>query len=167
MKKADFDLLFPEGITSGQITPYVHKGRWAVHEVLPILLDWCGPAIVRVATFNISEDSLRPMFFLKDEGKIKDLSLLLDMNVKRHKLDILLFAANIADSVRISSTHMKVLLVENDLFRGGLVGSANMNNNPRYEAGVAFSDTKMFDYYRDCFDEIFKNDSLPFYGING
>ena len=166
MKKADFDLLFPEGITSGQITPYVHKGRWAVHEVLPILLDRSGPAIVRVATFNISEDSLRPMFFLKEEGKISDLRLLLDMNVKRHKLDILLFAANIADSVRISSTHMKLILVEG-IFKCGLVGSANMNNNPRYEAGVAFTDTKMFDYYRDCFDEIFKNDSLPFYGING
>ncbi len=168
MKRVDFDQLFPQGMKSGQITPYIHKGKWAVHEVLPILLEEIGrPAIVRVATFNISEDSLRPMFFLKEQGKISDLRLLLDMNVKRHKLDILLFASNIADSVHVTSSHMKLILFESDGFCAGLVGSANMNNNPRYEGGISFTEENIYSYFANKYDQIFDNDSLPFYGING
>ena len=73
----------------------MHKGEWAIHEVLPSLLCAIGEADVRIATFSVSEDSLRPLFFLTDETKIRSLTLLLDHTVKRHKLDLLLFAANI------------------------------------------------------------------------
>ncbi|MBK5720131.1 hypothetical protein JGH11_04520 [Dysgonomonas sp. Marseille-P4677] len=61
MKQSEFDKLFPGGIKPNQITPYVHKGKWAIHELLPILLEYIGTATVRIATFNISEDSLRPL----------------------------------------------------------------------------------------------------------
>ena len=74
----------------------MHKGEWAIHEVLPSLLSDIGPAHVKIATFSISEDSLRPLFFLSDEKKIESLTLLLDTTVKRHKLDLLLFASNIS-----------------------------------------------------------------------
>lgn len=73
----------------------MHKGEWAIHEVLPSLLSDIGPAHIKIATFSISEDSLRPLFFLSDEKKIESLTLLLDTTVKRHKLDLLLFASNI------------------------------------------------------------------------
>lgn len=91
----------------------MHKGDWAIHEVLPSLLSAIGPAKVKIMTFSISEDSLRPLFFLADERKIESLTLLLDMTVKRHKLDLLLFASNISPSIRIDSCHAKLLLVEN------------------------------------------------------
>lgn len=43
---------------------------------------------MRIATFSVSEDSLRPLFFLTDEAKIRNLTLLLDHTVKRHKRDL-------------------------------------------------------------------------------
>ena len=86
----------------------MHKGDWAIHEVLPSLLSAIGPAKVKIMTFSISEDSLRPLFFLADERKIESLTLLLDMTVKRHKLDLLLFASNISPSIRIDSCHAKL-----------------------------------------------------------
>lgn len=54
----------------------MHKGEWAIHEVLPSLLCAIGEADVRIATFSVSEDSLRPLFFLTDEAKIRSLTLL-------------------------------------------------------------------------------------------
>lgn len=166
MDKEDFDLLFPDGITSGQITPYIHKGKWAVHQVLPTLLEQLPSVNVRIATFSISEDSLRPLFFMRENGKIANLRILLDNGVKRHALNMLLFASGFADMVHTASTHMKVLLIESDTFKAGIVGSANMNNNPRYEAGIAFTDEQLYKYYCSEFDRIFEQDSIPFYGID-
>lgn len=113
----------------------MHKGEWAIHQVLPSLLSAIGPAEVRIATFSISEDSLRPLFFLAEEQKITRLSMLLDLTVKRHKLGLLLFAAHITPTIRIDNCHAKLLLIENKQYKFGIVGSANLNQNHRWEDG--------------------------------
>ena len=81
--------LFPKALCPGSIEPFMHKGDWAIHNVLPFLLEQIGPADVEIATFSISEDSIRPLFFLAENGLINRLTLLLDTTVKRHKIDML------------------------------------------------------------------------------
>lgn len=162
MKANKFDRLFPEGILRESIVPFVHKGEWAIHELLPFLLSVIGSAHVRIATFNISEDSLRSIFFLQESGDILGLDLLLDTTVRRHKLELLLFAANITPSIRLTNNHMKVMLIENNTWKVGIVGSANMNNNPRYEAGFIFTGAEHFDYFKEAFEQTFTNDSIAF-----
>lgn len=141
----------------GSIEPFMHKGDWAIHEVLPSLLSAIGPASVRIATFSISEDSLRPLFFLSDEGMITDLTLLLDTTVKRHKLDLLLFASNISPNIRIDSCHAKLLLVENEQYKFGIAGSANLNQNRRWEAGFYFTAGSHYDYFAHMFNESYQD----------
>lgn len=143
------------------IEPYMHKGDWAIHEVLPNLLSRLGKSDVYIATFSISEDSLRPLFFLCDEGKISHMKLLLDTTVKRHKLDLLLFAANITPDIRIDSCHAKVLLIENESYRFGLVGSANLNTNHRWEAGFYFTGGRHYDYFKEMFLSAYEN-AMPY-----
>lgn len=155
---------FPKALQPGSIEPYMHKGEWAIHHVLPILLSTLGPSAVKIATFSVSEDSLRPLFFLADEGKIQDLKLLLDTTVKRHKLDLLLFAVGITPEIRIDSCHAKVLLVENEQYKFGIVGSANMNQNHRWEAGFYFTAGSHFDYFTQIFNEAYQN-AIP-YAVN-
>ena len=140
------------------------KGECEVHHVLPILLSARGASAVKIATFSVSEDSLRPLFFLADEGKIHDLKLLLDTTVKRHKLDLLLFAVGITPEIRIDSCHAKVLLVENEQYKFGIVGSANMNQNHRWEAGFYFTAGSHFDYFTQIFNEAYQN-AIP-YAVN-
>ena len=139
----------------GSIEPFMHKGDWAIHEVLPSLLSEIGPADIRIATFSISEDSLRPLFFLADEKKITGLTLLLETTVKRHKLDLLLFASNITPRIRIDSCHAKVLLVENDKYQFGIAGSANLNQNHRWENGFYFTSGKHFNYFSEMFEQAY------------
>lgn len=148
---------FPLALCPGSIEPFMHKGDWAIHEVLPSLLSAIGPASVRIATFSISEDSLRPLFFLTEEGKITRLQMLLDTTVKRHKIDLLLFAANISPEIKIDSCHAKVLLVENEQYQFGIVGSANLNQNHRWEAGFYFTSGKHFDYFSESFSQSYEN----------
>lgn len=148
---------FPHALCPGSIEPFMHKGEWAIHEVLPTLISAIGPASVKIATFSISEDSLRPLFFLTEDGKITVLQMLLDTTVKRHKIDLLLFAANISPEIRIDSCHAKVLLVENEQYKFGIVGSANLNQNHRWEAGFYFTAGKHYDYFAKEFDKSFEN----------
>jgi hypothetical protein len=155
-----FDRLFHD-LGHGTIEPLIHKGEWAVHEVLPFLLQRIGPADVKIATFSISEDSLRPLFFLVESEMIQHLTLLLDGTVKRHKLDMLLFALNITPSIRIDSNHAKILLVRSQTHSFGIVGSANLNQPKRIEAGFYFTAGKHFDFFQSEFEKYFNN-AMPY-----
>lgn len=156
-----FDRLFQGSDGPGIIEPLIHKGEWAIHDVLPILLQRIGPAEVKIATFSVSEDSLRPLLFLVDSDLITKLTMLLDTTVKRHKLDLLLFALNITPTIRIDSNHAKILLVRNDTHTFGIVGSANLNQPRRIEAGFYFTAGKHYDFFDKEFDRFF-DEAIPY-----
>lgn len=157
MKKQLLDRFFPLALDPGVIEPFMNKGDWAVHDVLPSLLEAIGPADVRVMSYNISEESLRA--FSEVEG-IRSMKMLLDEGIQRHKIDLLLFASSIASDIRIEHNHAKVLLVENESYAFGIVGSANLNRASRYESGFYFTNGRHYAYFRDSFDHIFDN-ALP------
>ena len=165
MDKKLFNQLFPGALRPGTIEPFLHKGEWAIHEVLPILLEQIGTVEVKIATFSISEDGLRPLFFLVDDGSITELKMVLDMTVKRHKLDMLLFASNITANIRLDSNHSKILLVKSSSHAFGIVGSSNLNQPRRYEAGFYFSKGTHFDYFDSMFDKMYNDATL--YELNG
>lgn len=149
------DSCFEGALVPGTLVPFMHKGEWAIHQVLPLLLSRIGPAEVSISTFNVSEDSLRALFFLNEDHQLKGLRLLLDMNVRRHKLGLLLFAGGITPDIRLDSCHAKVLLVKNAAYQFGIVGSANLNWNHRWESGFYFSAGPTFDYFDRMFGEAF------------
>ena len=153
---------FPQGLLPGKTIPYAHKGDWAVHDVLPFLFEQVGAYHLRLATFNVSEDSLRTIFFMKDRGELISTHFLYDINIRRHKLDMILFSTSIADDIRVSSTHMKIILCENDNLKFVMMGSANMNKNMRHEAGIFSTDDEMYLYYKNYFQQVFYGDSEPF-----
>lgn len=162
MSAKAFEKLITSSLKTG-VTAFHHKGEWAIHEALSVLLSLTGPANVMLETFNVSEDALRPIFFHVEKGDILSLKLILDMNVKRHKLEMLLFAAGITPDIFITACHAKVLLIENDKYRIGIVGSANANQPIRYEAGFLIcNDASLFDFFKDSFNNILLNDSIPF-----
>lgn len=148
---------FLRALCPDSIEPFMHKGEWAIHEVLPSLLDDIPAARVRIATFSISEESLRPLFFMVEDKKITRLQMLLDTTVKRHKLDLLLFASHISPEIRIDSCHAKILLVENDTHRFGIVGSANLNRNHRWESGFYFTAGRHYDYFLETFTKAYEH----------
>lgn len=158
MKKQLLDKFFPQALLPGVIEPYLHKGEWAVHQVLPVLLDAIGPADVMLMSYNISEVSLRAF---TDLVNLRSMRMILDEAILRHKLDLLLFAASITPDIHLIHSHAKVLLCENDHYCFGIVGSANLNRVTRYESGFYFTTGRFYDYFRQQFDIIY-NLAIPF-----
>ncbi len=156
-----FRKLFPGGIRPGTIIPFAHKGEWAVHELLPVFFSQAGKFNLDIATFNVSEDSLRPIFFMNDGGQLISTRFIFDNNIRRHKLDLLLFASGMATALRVSANHMKVMLCYNSSLSMAVVGSANMNRNIRHEAGFITTEKNSFNYFLDYFNQVFENDSIP------
>lgn len=157
-----FRTYFPDGLLPDLTKPYAHKGNWAVHEILPFLFSQIGPFHLSLATFNISEDALRPLFLMGEKKYFLSTRFLFDYNVRRHKIDMMFFASNTAQEVRTSYSHMKLLLAHNDNHSFAMAGSANMNRNPRHEAGIFSTDPAIFNYYMDYYNNVFTNDSIPF-----
>ena len=155
LSKEKFDKYFT--LTPGTVKPFVQKGEWAIHDVLPILLSAYGRANVKIATFSISEDSLRTLFLECDKGNVANLSLLLDHSVRKNKLDLLLFARGFSTDILLSDVHAKIFLVENERLKFGIVGSANLNKNRRIESGFYFTSGEHFDYFNQKFDEYIDN----------
>ena len=152
MTQEEFRLLFPDFAKPGTIKPYLQKGDWAVHEILPVFL-LNKKADIRIATYSISEDSLRPLFFLSKSEQIRSLKLLLDTTIKRHKLPLLLFAEGFVPIIGTDAVHAKILLVDVDKeHRFGIVGSANLNRNHRWESGFYFTAGEHYDYFEKMFD---------------
>ena len=162
MSVVAFEKLLTPGLKPG-VTAFHHKGEWAIHEALSVLLSFTGPADVMIETFNVSEAALRPMFFGVEDGSIRSLKMILDVNVKRHKLEMLLFAAGITPTIHITVNHAKVLLIKNDKYKIGIVGSANANQPMRYEAGFLFCNQDgLFDFFEKEFFKVLQEDSIPF-----
>lgn len=160
MRKAkdSFDEYFPGGLEEGTLEPFLHSGEWAIHQALSWFLERTGPADVMMMTFNVSEDGLRSIFF---EDRIKTLRLLLDLNIRRHKLDLLLFASSLTPDLRLERTHSKLLLIESEGHSFGITGSANLNNPHRYESGFYFTEGPTFDFFKQRFLDIFDK-ALPY-----
>ena len=161
MNEQTFNQFFPRAFVPGTIEPFMNRGEWAIHDVLPIIFNQTGTFDVKLATFNISEDSLRPMFFMAERGEINLIQMLLDMNVKRHKLDILLFAAHISPHIRLDNNHAKIFLIKSKTQAFGIVGSQNLNQPKRNEAGFYFTSGPHFDFFETKFDMLF-NEAIAY-----
>lgn len=160
MPKRNVDLLtyFPNALQPGVIEPFIHKGDWAIHQTVSSLVDAVGPADFRIMSYNISEDSLRSLFL---EPRIRSMKVVLDMTIRRHKLDLLYFMGEITRYIRLDSCHAKVFLAENDDFSFGIVGSQNLNLVHRYESGFYFTRGPHFDYFKTHFDLIY-DQAIPY-----
>lgn len=159
MSSEMFRDLFPD-FGPGNRCPFVSKGEWAIHELLPILLLITGRANVDIATFSLNEAALRALFLLKDEENITTLRLLADSTSMKHKNGLLLFAESITSNIRISANHAKLLIVQNSDWHIVLMGSANLNAAVRNETGLLMINTPECEFYSHAFNDFF-NQATP------
>ena len=55
MNSRMFSQFFPRAFVPGIIEPFLNRGEWAIHDVLPIVFNEIGAFDVKFATFNIME----------------------------------------------------------------------------------------------------------------
>lgn len=164
MNKEDFLNRFRGWNVPGTVKPFMIKGEWAVHELFEHLAEE-RKLDVRIATFSISTDSLNPIFLQVDDGNIKSLKFLLDFSCRKNKLDRFLFARNFASEIRVDKNHAKIMLAQDrNEFKFGMVGSANLNLNPRWECGIYFQAGDMYDFFSNKFNDAYER-AMPVDGL--
>jgi hypothetical protein len=104
------------------------------------MLKKAGPSELWLSTWTITEDPVRSLFLLKEQGFITQLHCLLDYRIKERKPAPLQLLQGFADRVALAQCHAKCAVVQGANIALCYVGSANMSRNPRREAGFVSAD---------------------------
>ena len=139
-------------IRPGNTYPFYSDGKWSNHELFLYLLGLAGQSKVDLATFSISEASIRSFASAIGDGLISEFNCILDHTVKKNKLELLFFANNIVNEITILPNHSKLLLIGNKDWKITVIGSANMTPNPRKEVGVIFTVPEIYTKYLAFFN---------------
>ena len=133
---------------------FISEGRWSNYELLMYLLNKTGPAKVFISSYSICEAAIRTFQKGIASGMFTELTCLFDTSIKKNKIDLLFFISNIVKNIYMAPNHSKIILLENKDWNIVVNGSANLNNNIRYEAGVICTEKATYALYKQKIDEL-------------
>lgn len=159
-------------MTSDLLKPLADKPQQAymsnllqVADILQWILDQTGPASVKMASFSISEEFLRRLFFIEKSGLITDIDIILDFKATNKTLILWPFIAQTVENCWLASSHAKVLLVSNDRWTVSVVMSQNLTRGNRFESGFISTSPEVFSTLSGQLDYVIKNQSVPFHEV--
>lgn len=130
-------------------------GRFAQHDLLFYLLQQTGPAHVEVATWSICNEAMERILRLVSDGTIRTIRFILDPRVKvRNPRPLQILIKNFP--YVLTPCHAKVTLIHNEQWNVSVVSSQNMTRNPRMERGIINTDSEIFKFDKEVFDETFR-----------
>jgi hypothetical protein len=133
---------------------FTTAGRWSQYELLNYILCQTGPAAVWISTWKINMDAAVNLYALCKNGLITDLSCILEKRIPVTSPEALDLVKMHADRIRITDNHSKVMVVMNEQWGVSVLGSANMTNNPRIEAGVLFTHRHIAEWNRHWMEAV-------------
>jgi len=126
------------------------------HDVFADLLALSGPSDIKIITYSITEFPLRILSQFKAKKIITNLDLILDFTVSRTPA-LKQFAEHIANRVKFTDTHSKIVLISNENWKITFISSANFTRNNRYENGVIYTSDLIHKEYSQFFEKVFEN----------
>ncbi len=120
--------------------------------------------IVYQSTFSISEEFLRRMYFIKRRCP-GSYNVIIDRKALQKTVSLWKFISQVYDSVYISDNHSKILIVEAQNRRFGMITSQNLTRGNRAESAVVSSDRELIDPLLADFLDLAKNNSVPMHEI--
>lgn len=145
---ADLDFEFKPGKNVAEIYPlcknlkekqsiyFMTDGAWSNIDIIECLLSITSPANVSFCTWSISTDAIRKFTEWQASGVIKSLNVIMDQGIRNRKPEIHQQATVAFKNLRLIKCHAKVCVITNERYSFVLMGSANLTNNPRKEAGL-------------------------------
>jgi hypothetical protein len=148
---------------AGNNAGFFLSNRFSLHNLFSYMLSLTGPAYVRISTFSLCEAAIRNFVNHAEAGDITGSSVLLDMSLTKRSIDKLLFVSNVLSNIRLMDNHSKLIILNPEPVEGrgveGLIflGSANFNDNRKFESGFISSDPQLVATAIECFDDMFNN----------
>ncbi len=134
-------------IGPGHTMHWLSKGQWSMHEMVEAMLLATGPAKLFMSTWTITEEPVRKLFLLKQQGYIQELQCLLDYRIKQRKAAPFQLMNNVCDRLGLAQCHAKVAVAINEHKAVACVGSANFSRNPRIEAGILTAEREVAHFH--------------------
>lgn len=119
-----------------QCLHFVSRGSWSSHLLLRFLLEKFGSAHLLMTTWSLTEEPLRSMVMMKDQGLLKSARCILSERISERTPGVMQFAEQFFDELKLMRLHAKVTVLMGDDWGVSVVSSANFTRNPRIEAGV-------------------------------
>jgi hypothetical protein len=151
----DFGPLLPE-----HFYHYINFGQWSLHDLLEYILQFTGPAHVKVTSYGISETAVRSFVNMIDNNSVLSLDMVFDISTKRNKFALLMFATNVATRVFVTANHAKLISVQNEKYTVVVNASANLTVNRRNEAGCLITEQETAISYNQAIAEIINSSIL-------
>jgi hypothetical protein len=129
-------------------------GRWSMHQLLNYMLLKTGPAKIWMTTWTITEQPMRALLQMINDGLITELNAILDYRIERRKPEAFQLATNLITRIKLTKCHAKVLVVQNDTWNIAVITTANFSNNPRIEAGAIFTDMASAEFHKKWIDDV-------------
>lgn len=111
-------------------------GSWSLHDMIAIICEKIGPSKLYLTTWTISEEPMRMLFKLIDQGLITEMDCLFDYRIEKRKAEAFQLAKVNSSRIKLIKIHAKVAVLVNEDWAVTITGSANLTKNPRIEAGT-------------------------------
>ena len=138
------------------------KGQFSLMDVIVALLEQTGPASVTLSTWTAGNVDVGHAYNLLENRTLTDMRWIIDRSfpARQPMYYATLLKRFGPESVRITRTHAKFALIENDTWNIALRSSMNLNRNIRFENFEISDDPALAGYLRTVTDEIFSTPSL-------
>jgi len=133
-------------IEKNTVIQFVSKAEWSTHDLLFHILKQTGPANITLSTWSVSSPVIPKLAKMLEDGDILQLNGLFDWRMKIRCPEAHQFMKYNTAKIRLVNCHAKVTVIQNKEWNITIVGSANLTNNPRIEAGVIFTDKGTADF---------------------
>ena len=137
-----------------------------VADVLEWILSQVGRSEVWQTSFSISEEFLRRLFFIEQEGQMSQFNLILDFKATQKTLRLWPFICQTMQHVYLADNHSKVLLVQSE--KGDTITvltSQNLTRGNRVESALVTNDKAIFATLHDSMTSLIHNKSVPLHEL--
>jgi hypothetical protein len=137
-----------------------------VADLLEWILGQVGISRIWQTSFSISEEFLRRLYFLMQNGQMEHITLILDHKATNMTLRLWPFICQVFRETYLADNHSKILLVKSakgDLI--SVVTSQNLTRGNRCESAVVTSDKEIFAKLFDSVQNIIKFHSVPLHEL--
>lgn len=126
---------------------FATNARWSLHDLIVYYLSLAGPAELHFITWSVKEYQAKLFTSMKERGLITAIHALLDYRNSVQNSEALYMLEKNSTSLGFQRTHAKVTVISNDKWSISIVGSLNLTENTKNDAGVITVSREMGEFW--------------------
>ena len=132
-------------------------GRWSMHQLLAHLVKKAGPSDVWLTSWTITENPIRSILQLRDQGLIKQLRCVFDERVAKQNANGAQLAFRNIAAIGLTGIHAKCMVVIGADTWYTVTSTANITRNKRIELYVISRHRATAEFHAHWVDDVLKN----------